>query len=171
MDRTLVVLRHAKAVAHDPERDHERDLSEQGTGDAAELGRWLAEQGLLPDLVLVSTAARTRQTAERALAGAGVPDAEVWPGRAIYVRGPEGALGAVHEAPDDASVVWLVGHEPTLSTLILHLVDPAASAQDAVGTVQAKFRTGTAAVLRVPVAWDGLGAGMATLEQVHTARA
>lgn len=171
MDRTLIIIRHAKTEKEHPEGDHERELAERGVADAKELGHWLAAEGLLPDVVLTSTATRARQTTEHVLGGAGVEDAEIWPGGALYQRGTEGVLGAVREAPDDSSVVWAVGHEPTLSTLILALADALGSVSEVLSSVGEKFPTATAAVLRVPVPWAELGEGMARLEAVHKARA
>jgi phosphohistidine phosphatase len=170
MARTLVVIRHAKTERSHPDGDHERELTDRGVGDALALGRWLSEEAWEPDLVLVSTAARARQTAEHLLVGAGVEAAQVWPGGGLYDRGVPGALAAVREAPEEAGTVWVVGHEPTMSALVLALADPAASSPDAVAAVREHLATATAAVLRVPADWTELAEGMARLEQVHTAR-
>jgi phosphohistidine phosphatase len=170
MARTLVVIRHAKTERSHPDGDHERELTDRGVGDALALGRWLSGARLVPDLVLVSTAARARQTAEHLLVGAGVLQAQVWPGRGLYDRGVEGVLEAVREAPEDAGTVWVVGHEPTVSTLLQDLADPTASSPDALQVVREHVATATAAVLRVPADWPDLVGGMAKLESVHTAR-
>lgn len=59
----LLLVRHAKAVPKEESvEDIERALSESGRADAARTGRWLAESGFTPALVLVSPARRTRQT-------------------------------------------------------------------------------------------------------------
>lgn len=171
MARTLVVVRHAKAEREHPDGDHPRELAPRGVADATVLGRWLAEEDLLPDLVLVSTAARTRQTAEHLLEGAGVPDTEVWPGRALYDGGVGGALGAVQEAPEEAGTLWLVGHLPTVATLTLGLTDPETSARAALAELEHGFPTASAAVLRTEVSWDLLQAGLASLVAFRTARA
>ena len=61
-DRRLVLLRHAKSSWEDDLPDVERPLAPRGRRDAAEAGRWLAAHVGRPDLVLCSTAVRTRQT-------------------------------------------------------------------------------------------------------------
>ena len=170
MIRTLVLIRHAKAEKSHPDGDHERELAERGVVDAKALGRWLAEEELTPDLVLVSTATRTRQTAEHVLEGAGA-DTEQWPGRGLYDGGPEGVLDAVREVPEDAQVVWVVGHEPSTSLLTLSLADEATSAAGALEVVREHFATSTAAVLLLDGGWADLGEGGARLAAVHTARA
>jgi phosphohistidine phosphatase len=170
MTRTLVLVRHAKTQATHPGGDHERELVERGVGDAHALGRWLAEEELLPDLVLVSTAVRARQTVDHLLRGAGLEDAEVWTGRGLYERGADGVLEAVREAPESAATVWAVGHEPAISTLALALADEAVSVPAALDGVREHVPTGTAVVLLHGVGWTELGSGTARLEAVHTAR-
>ncbi|WP_289019837.1 histidine phosphatase family protein [uncultured Ornithinimicrobium sp.] len=166
MSRTLVVIRHAKAEHGNPGGDHERELAPRGVEDAGALGRWLAGEGLLPDLVLVSTAVRTRQTAELVLQGAGLDAGQVptWPSRGVYDGGVDATLAAVQEADDDATTVWLVGHQPVVSTLALELAEPHRSDHAVIEAVGAGFPTSAAAVLRTDVdSWSGLGPGGARL--------
>ncbi|MGL5849545.1 MAG: SixA phosphatase family protein, partial [Phycicoccus sp.] len=75
-DRTLILLRHAKAEEGDAERDHERELTARGRRDARAAGAWLHEHGIGVDEVLCSTSERTQQTAEEIWAG-GCPETEV----------------------------------------------------------------------------------------------
>ena len=69
MRRRLVLIRHARAQDRNAAGDHERTLTDGGRLDARELGRWLAGQDLAPDQVIVSTAARARQTLAEVLQG------------------------------------------------------------------------------------------------------
>ena len=73
--RQLMLLRHAKAELGGPGMtDFERPLAGRGRKAAARMGRYLAENGLAPDLVLCSPARRTRETWE--IASAALPPAE-----------------------------------------------------------------------------------------------
>jgi broad specificity phosphatase PhoE len=58
-----------------PERDADVPLSELGRSQAQAVGRWIAElpAGERPQVAVVSPYLRTRQTAELALAGTGIP--------------------------------------------------------------------------------------------------
>ena len=170
MALTLVLIRHAKTKKTHPLGDHARELADRGILDGQALGRWLEQELLLADLVLVSTARRTRQTTEQLLIGAGTGDVEVRPERALYDGGSTGVLAAVREAPEDAQTVWVVGHEPTMSTLALALADETLSSAAALDSIREHFATAAAAVLRVEVPWSDLAPGMARLEAVHTAR-
>ena len=60
--RRITLLRHAKAVPDERGDDHGRILAPQGKEAAVALGDWLRENDLLPELVLCSTATRTRET-------------------------------------------------------------------------------------------------------------
>ena len=51
--REIILLRHAHAVPAGPgQADLDRPLSPEGLAEAEAAGRWLAEQGLVPDCVL-----------------------------------------------------------------------------------------------------------------------
>lgn len=65
MTLRLILMRHAKSSWDNPDwRDNERPLNERGQKSAAGLGKWLTGKGYVPDLVLCSTARRTRETFE-----------------------------------------------------------------------------------------------------------
>jgi phosphohistidine phosphatase len=68
--RRLVLLRHAKSAWPDMP-DHERPLARRGQRDAPVMGHWLRTAGLVPDLVLCSTARRARETWQLARSGLG----------------------------------------------------------------------------------------------------
>src|SRR2546423_12767472 len=92
-ERTLVILRHAKAERPAGTADEDRPLTQRGHADSAAAGAWLAARGDRPDLVLCSPSKRTRQT-WRGVAGAlaGAPEPE---GR----HGPDPYHGGGAEAP------------------------------------------------------------------------
>lgn len=60
--RRLILMRHAKSDWSHGASDHDRPLNKRGRGAAEALGDWLRRAGLVPDAVLCSTAARTRET-------------------------------------------------------------------------------------------------------------
>ena len=94
----LVVIRHAKAG--EAPRDVERQLTDRGRRDAAAIGNWLKEQGVVPDRVVVSPAERAMQTwsgASEQLERA--PDPLV--DERIYDNTVDLLLDIVSETPDD----------------------------------------------------------------------
>src|SRR6266516_2653945 len=77
IDRTLVLLRHAKAVPHESMPDLERPLADRGRADAGAAGRYLVAQGIEADLVLCSPSQRIRDTWQYD-ADAGAGNTDVW---------------------------------------------------------------------------------------------
>lgn len=177
MARRLVLIRHAKAEGAHPRGDHERALTDRGVVAAVELGRWLSGQGLAPDHVLVSTAVRTRQTLDGLVRGLGSADLDAagaasrtWADRRVYDGGIDGVLAAVTETPEEADVVWVVGHEPVMSTSTWELCGADGMPDGLREELAGGFPTATAAVLEADEVWRALGFGAARLVALHTAR-
>lgn len=119
--RTLILLRHAKAVrAHEADSDEARGLTGRGRRDAAAAGAAIGSAGLTPSLALVSTAERTRQTAEHALTAF---DIETRFEDALYHAAPESIWDAF--IASDAESVVIVGHNPGIGELASMLVHQA----------------------------------------------
>lgn len=113
---TLVLLRHAKAETL-AANDRSRGLTERGREECAELRAWLAEQGVTPDRVLVSSAVRTQQTWDLA----GVGQGEVVVEDRLYQAGPDEVRELMAELPADVATLVVVGHNPTLEDLAWEL--------------------------------------------------
>lgn len=163
MDRTLVLLRHAKADRPNGVADVDRPLTDRGHADSAAAGAWLAKQGYAPDLVLCSPSKRTRQTWHSvavALARAASPTVRYE--RELYDGGAEDLLKVIQTADPAARIVVVIGHNPSVSSLS-ELLDPD-SELDSDG-----LRTCGIAIHEVTEAWSGLKS--ARLATVHTARA
>lgn len=125
--RRLMLLRHAKTESDAPSgRDQDRRLDERGHRDAAEVGRFIAENPPFPDLILVSPAVRARQTWE--LAWEAMKD-RVPPPHVEWVPQLYGAeiaqlLHSIHiAAAADPERLMLVGHNPGMHELALALTD------------------------------------------------
>lgn len=119
--RTLILFRHAKAVrAHEAPSDETRGLTGRGKRDAAAAGAAMQEAGLKPTLALVSSAVRTRETAEHGLANF---DLESRIEEALYHAAPEGLWDAF--SASDAETVVIVGHNPGIGELVTTLVHQA----------------------------------------------
>ncbi|MFA1546532.1 histidine phosphatase family protein [Actinomadura chokoriensis] len=150
---TLIVLRHAKAVAGFGTADIDRVLTDRGRRDAAAAGDWLRAHDLVPGRALCSPAARTRETL-----GLLAVDAEVSFEPGIYSDDPAGLLTLVGEAPDDAGTLLLVGHNPSVHQLV----------HDLTGQAPDAFPTCALAVIDLPGGWSGVRPGLGTLRTVHT---
>jgi phosphohistidine phosphatase len=167
IDRTLVLLRHAKAVPHESMPDFERPLTDRGRADAAAAGRWLVAQGIEADLVLCSPSQRTRETWKYA-AEAGAVTADAWYDRRIYNGTAEELLDVIHEAPPEARTVILVGHGPGVPWLADELALDGTSPTRV--ELTQKYPTTGLAVLHHTTGWDDLAPDDADLVDFVTPR-
>lgn len=151
----LILIRHGEAerpVVN--QQDIERALNALGREETIGVATELARRGFAPDLALVSTAERTRQT-WAAMAPA-FPEAKVEFDPSLYDAGPETILDA-GDRPD-AGTVAIVGHNPGMHQIALYLAQ--SSDLELRRRLERNFPTGGAAVFRVE------GRGKATCEAV-----
>ena len=167
-DKVLILFRHAKAEHVPGKADHERELTGRGRRDAAAAGRWLHDNGFGPELVLCSTAVRTRQTWEEAAKGGACGESIEYE-RSLYTGGVEAALQTVRDFGGETQVLLVVGHNPTMATLASGLSEGDGSSV-AHECLAAGFPTSSLAVLRYAGPWAGLSFGTASLERCHVSR-
>ena len=118
MTRRLVVLRHAKSAWDtDAPTDHDRPLNKRGRRDAPRIGARLAELGWVPERVVSSDAARTRETWER-LRAPWRESIEVTFTRALYGAGYDEVRAAVGILPDHVTTAMVIGHNPGWEALV-----------------------------------------------------
>jgi len=119
--RRLLVLRHAKAAAHDERHDKQRPLVERGREDAARMGRAMRERGYLPDLVLCSSATRTAETWEHL-----APELRTSPETefldALYDAPEDSILSCIRAVKRSAPALLYIGHNPGLEQFARILV-------------------------------------------------
>ncbi len=165
--RRLVVLRHAKAEREPFHSDRLRPLSLVGRRQAGGVGARLAADGVVPELVLVSSAVRTHQTWDLMRAQLGPVEPEVLLLDDLYDADVERLLSLVQGTDDRVRSVLVVGHEPTVSRTAARLAgdgsDPSAVALTRVGVPTATFAT-----LEFDAPWATLGPGTARLRTVVT---
>jgi phosphohistidine phosphatase len=154
----LYLLRHAKSSWADPTLpDHERPLAPRGRRDAKRVATHLRLLGSGPELVLCSSAARTRETLE--LVHPALGSATVSVEEQLYAASSDELLARIRDVPDTVASVMLIGHNPGLQRFALAL----ASAGDDLKQLEAKLPTAALATLALPVQWSRLAPGAATL--------
>jgi len=154
--RRLVLMRHA-AAEFAGDSDHERPLSMAGRKQAQAVGQELLANQELPQLVLCSSALRTRTTKDLLLAqwGEAGADISVEVREDFYEARPRQILEVLKEAEASLTSVLVIGHEPTMSMLAA-LLAHADSDAAAVQTAQVGFVTAGRGVLDVECAWSDL---------------
>ena len=119
---TLSLLRHAKSSWNNPAvTDHDRPLATRGVVDAPLMGRAMTERGIDSDLVLCSSARRTRDTLALVLPELKVEPKVVYED-ALYHASAAEMLEMMRAVPPGASRLMLVGHNPEIHALALDLV-------------------------------------------------
>jgi phosphohistidine phosphatase len=115
---TLYLLRHAKSSWDDAsQQDFERPLNNRGRKACAVIGEVIEEKGIGFDLVLVSTALRTRQTIELVKERAKLRG-DVRYDERIYEATVSQLLEVISQVDNDRKSVLLVGHNPGLEGLL-----------------------------------------------------
>ncbi|MCT2586697.1 SixA phosphatase family protein [Actinophytocola gossypii] len=158
MERTLVVVRHAKSDWDVGVEDHDRPLNERGRRDAPALGAWLRDNVDGIGLVVCSSAARARQT-WRLASAALEPAPPVRYEQRVYAAEPSALMSVLDEVADDVGTTALVGHNPGLTELV-----------EEVSGQAVELTTSAVAVLRWDGAWADVWARRATLVAQATPR-
>lgn len=113
----LILLRHAKSSWDSPLLDdHARPLNDRGRKSAIAIGQWLKDQGHVPELVLCSDAARTRET--HALLG--LPEARCMFSNGLYLA-PDGLLQRAIDDHPDVHTLMIIAHNPGLGDLAVNM--------------------------------------------------
>ena len=163
--KRLLLLRHAKAGPDEGQGDHARPLAGRGRRDAPAMGKAMRKAGLVPDHVLCSGAARTRETwalvAETLKA-----KPEVTVTDALYLAPRQTILKTVQALAGVAETVMVVGHNPGLEDCAAALLARKADAEERArrDEMGGKFPTGTLAVIDCDIAsWTELAPGCGAL--------
>jgi len=165
-ERTLLLLRHAKAQSMQGTKDHDRELAPRGRDDARAVGQWLSDpsHALAPDLVICSTSERTRQTLAGLLAS-GVSAREVLFDERVYDAGAASLLDALLEVPDPVSTVLMIGHAPGIPMLASTLALDGTGSTEALERLSRGFPTSGLAILGFEGGWGSLAPETARLRE------
>src|SRR4051794_4815808 len=107
--RQLLLLRHSKSSWDDRDlSDHARPLNPRGLQAATAMRDAMTNLGLCPDLVLVSTAKRTRETLAALEPWPEPPRVEAMDG--LYLASASSLLGTLLKVADTVRSVLVVGH-------------------------------------------------------------
>ena len=141
--KTLYILRHAKSDWSDLSlSDHDRSLNARGRDAATKIGTFCLAKGYAPDLVLCSTAARTRETLMHVQKAGGF-DWQVQYEKDLYLAPSHTMISMIRLAGQNKNSLMLIAHNPGIHDLVLRLVRDAQPADMA--SLRAKYPTGALA--------------------------
>ncbi|OOZ38940.1 hypothetical protein BOW53_13625 [Solemya pervernicosa gill symbiont] len=119
----LLLLRHGKSDWRVSSSDFNRPLKKRGRRGATRIGQWLRDHDLIPDLIIASPAVRADATARRCAAAMGLKTSVVVNDGRLYLADLNTLLELLSESSVNAQRVMLVGHNPGLEELLIHLLD------------------------------------------------
>lgn len=118
----LTLVRHAKSSWRFGDLDdHSRPLNARGLADCQRMPPALAARFPVPDLLLVSDATRTIQTAESIAKALALGADRLRVREELYLADPGTMLSCVQAYGADHRHVMLVGHNPGITDLFIRL--------------------------------------------------
>jgi phosphohistidine phosphatase len=161
--KTALLLRHAKSAWGNPgQADHERPLNDRGERAADFMAGHIARKCPRPDIVLCSTAARTRQTLAPLVHRLGSPAPPISLEKNLYLASEAALLARLQALTDDVHTVLLIGHNEGIGQLAEALAGRGPPLL--LKALWQKFPTGALAVLQVNAEhWADLASGSAEL--------
>ena len=161
--KTLLLLRHAKSAWGQPGLDdHERPLNKRGEGAAEAMAEHIVHNAPRPDLILCSTAVRTRQTLAPLVHRLAPPAPPIALEKGLYLASEGELLVRLRAVPEEVGTVLLIGHNEGIGELANALADDGEPA--ALGRLREKFPTGALAILDLGEApWRDLAPGAGEL--------
>jgi phosphohistidine phosphatase len=111
--KKLTLIRHGKSSWDDPSlSDWERPLNARGKKDAMLIGYKLAEEGIVPDKIISSSAKRAYDVCKQIAERIDYPESEIAITDDIYLAGAGQLLQIVQNLKDEWNHVYLFGHNP-----------------------------------------------------------
>lgn len=152
-------MRHAKSAWDDPNLpDHARPLNARGRAAAHAMRGAMRGLGLVPDIVLVSSARRTLQTLAALEPWEDTPLVE--PMDSLYLAPPSEMFRILNGVAETARSVLLLGHNPGLHELALELAGPAIAQRDTdMQRLVESYPTGALVEFAVAGPWGQLAGG------------
>jgi phosphohistidine phosphatase len=116
--KALLLLRHGKTSWNDPTvSDSLRPLSATGKYNVYQIGKLLKNTKLLPDLIISSSAKRTKDTSTLLAEYIGYNET-IYVSELLYETSPIDYVNVISEVSNNIYMVLLVGHNPILENLI-----------------------------------------------------
>lgn len=141
MNKELFLVRHAEADATNFDiKDIERPLTSDGEIDASKLGKMMAELLGTPDLILSSTAIRTRTTTALIGEQLGYDPVNVDYLEDLYESSTRILLRVINELEDKNNNVVIVAHNPAITYLAEYVSGGVIGNVSPAGLVQLKFK-------------------------------
>ncbi len=119
--KRLYLLRHAHSPSVPGVKDIDRELSQEGVKQAKALGVYMKKNSFAPDMVMCSSAPRTRKTLEGVLQNVPVANVKYFP--ILYAGSTGDYLAQIQGCDDSYSSIMVVAHNPSIYGLVALLAE------------------------------------------------
>ena len=116
-----MLMRHAKSDWHSHTADIDRPLNERGSQDALRMGEYLDQMNLVPDRMIVSSAQRTRQTADLLLHDRSLAEEAIVFDKALYLADTGTLRETIELYASDHQRLLILAHNPGMDYLVSYL--------------------------------------------------
>jgi phosphohistidine phosphatase len=116
------MIRHAKSSWANPlQSDFERPLNDRGKEEAPAMGKKLKKLGIAADLIIASSAKRTKQTAKRIAEEVGYDTDNIKWEEKLYHCIPSVFEEIICDLSDKVKTVFIVAHNPGITSFVNQL--------------------------------------------------
>lgn len=123
MNKTLTIIRHAKADWPDNVEDFDRPLLARGASDAQSMGQFLLQQNYSFDTVLCSEARRARETLQNLQTALPIGQSSIHYDHDLYMTSVYPVIKKIEDLQNEFNWVAIVGHNPTQTELCNYLAN------------------------------------------------
>jgi phosphohistidine phosphatase len=118
MTKILILVRHSKPENRVSSlKDFERSLTSEGISASDKMARFLLESGIIPDLILTSSAKRAIETSRIFSEILKIGEKNIIPIRNLYYSPANTILDQIYGLPDTVNCLMIVAHNPGISEL------------------------------------------------------
>ena len=155
--KTIYLVRHGKAVKRDAKLpDFQRTLVKKGKEESSDMAKKVKKVGIIPDLLISSSADRALETAHIFAQRIGYPKKKIMVKDPLYnVLKEESLLEIIQDLDNTYSSIMLFGHEPAFSHFAAFLLKDFSDGIPKSGVVCIDFRRKT---------WKGVTKGNGRLK-------
>ena len=117
----LILMRHAKSDWFSHTADIERPLNDRGVRDAIRMGAYLKKINLVPDMMVVSAAQRTQETARLLLNNLPVDEKNIIFDRQLYLADRETLCETIEIYARENQRLLILAHNPGMDYMVSYL--------------------------------------------------
>ena len=161
--KKILLLRHAKSAWNVPNQsDHDRPLNDRGERAARVMAAHIVAKAPRPDLILCSTAVRTRHTLAPLVTALASPAPPISLEKQLYLASESELLERLQALPEGVAIVLLIGHNEGIGELAAALAGQ--GPRDMLERLREKYPTGALATLALRQGpWSALAPGTCEL--------